>query len=153
ASAIGRLTTAVGVVTALDVVDSDHNRIIADLTCDTADSPTCRPGGGGAGGDGRRGGPKGLRPYLPAAPRRQDRGTSEGRPAYPGRAVAGVHARGGPGVPGHRREPRRRPPADDQAQHGRRGDRRLRRTRAGQPRTRGPWCSTPRTPTRSSTSC
>jgi malate dehydrogenase (oxaloacetate-decarboxylating) len=42
ASAIGRLTTAVGtadgVVTALDVVDSDHNRIIADLTCDTADS-------------------------------------------------------------------------------------------------------------------
>jgi malate dehydrogenase (oxaloacetate-decarboxylating) len=42
ASAIGRLTTAVGeagaVVTALDVVDSDHSRIIADLTCDTADS-------------------------------------------------------------------------------------------------------------------
>jgi malate dehydrogenase (oxaloacetate-decarboxylating) len=42
ASAIGRLTTAVGeaggVVTALDVVDSDHTRIIADLTCDTADS-------------------------------------------------------------------------------------------------------------------
>jgi malate dehydrogenase (oxaloacetate-decarboxylating) len=42
ASAIGRLTTAVGtadgVVTALDVVDSDHHRIIADLTCDTADS-------------------------------------------------------------------------------------------------------------------
>jgi malate dehydrogenase (oxaloacetate-decarboxylating) len=42
ASAIGRLTTAVGtadgVVTALDVVDSDHTRIIADLTCDTADA-------------------------------------------------------------------------------------------------------------------
>ncbi|MBX6357273.1 MAG: NAD-dependent malic enzyme [Micromonosporaceae bacterium] len=42
ASAIGRLTTAVGeagaVVTALDVVDSDHVRVIADLTCDTADS-------------------------------------------------------------------------------------------------------------------
>jgi malate dehydrogenase (oxaloacetate-decarboxylating) len=42
ASAIGRLTTAVGeagaIVTALDVVDSDHVSVVADLTCDTADS-------------------------------------------------------------------------------------------------------------------
>jgi malate dehydrogenase (oxaloacetate-decarboxylating) len=42
ASAIGRLTMCVGqagaIVTALDVVDSDHVRIIADLTCDTADA-------------------------------------------------------------------------------------------------------------------
>ncbi len=42
ASAIGRLTTCVGeagaIVTALDVVDSDHVRVVADLTCDTADS-------------------------------------------------------------------------------------------------------------------
>jgi malate dehydrogenase (oxaloacetate-decarboxylating) len=42
ASAVGRLTTAVGeagaITTALDVVDSDHVRVIADLTCDTADS-------------------------------------------------------------------------------------------------------------------
>src|SRR4051794_9449979 len=30
--------TAGGVVTALDVVDSDHTRVIADLTCDTADA-------------------------------------------------------------------------------------------------------------------
>jgi malate dehydrogenase (oxaloacetate-decarboxylating) len=41
-NAIGRLTTAVGeaggVVTALDVVDSDPHMIIVDLTCDTADS-------------------------------------------------------------------------------------------------------------------
>jgi malate dehydrogenase (oxaloacetate-decarboxylating) len=41
-SSIGRLTTAVGeaggVVTALDVVDSDHVSLVADLTCDTADS-------------------------------------------------------------------------------------------------------------------
>ena len=40
-SAIGRVTTAVGqaggVVTALDVVDSDHERVVVDLTCDTAD--------------------------------------------------------------------------------------------------------------------
>ncbi|MGE5827835.1 MAG: NAD-dependent malic enzyme, partial [Micromonosporaceae bacterium] len=40
--AIGRLTTAVGeagaIVTALDVVDSDQVRLIADLTCDTADA-------------------------------------------------------------------------------------------------------------------
>jgi len=41
ASAVGRLTTAVGdagaIVTALDVVDSDHDRVIVDLTCDTSD--------------------------------------------------------------------------------------------------------------------
>ncbi|MDI1459361.1 NAD-dependent malic enzyme [Catellatospora sp. KI3] len=41
-SAIGRLTTAVGeagaIVTAVDVVDSDHVRVVADVTCDTADS-------------------------------------------------------------------------------------------------------------------
>ncbi len=40
--AIGRLTTAVGeaggVVTALDIVDSDLVSLVADLTCDTADS-------------------------------------------------------------------------------------------------------------------
>jgi malate dehydrogenase (oxaloacetate-decarboxylating) len=40
--AIGRLTTAVGeaggIVTALDVVDSDPVTIVVDLTCDTADS-------------------------------------------------------------------------------------------------------------------
>ncbi len=40
-SAVGRLTTAVGeagaVVTALDVVDSDHLRVVVDVTCDTAD--------------------------------------------------------------------------------------------------------------------
>ncbi|HEY3503842.1 MAG TPA: NAD-dependent malic enzyme [Actinocatenispora sp.] len=42
ATSIGRLTTAVGtadaIVTALDVVDSDHQAVIVDLTCDTADA-------------------------------------------------------------------------------------------------------------------
>jgi malate dehydrogenase (oxaloacetate-decarboxylating) len=42
ASAIGRLTTCVGeagaIVTALDVVDSDHLSLVADVTCDTADA-------------------------------------------------------------------------------------------------------------------
>ncbi len=41
-SAIGRLTTAVGsagaIVTALDVVDSDHLRVLVDITCDTSDA-------------------------------------------------------------------------------------------------------------------
>ncbi len=40
ANAIGRIATAVGdagaIVTALDVVDSDHVRVVADVTCDTA---------------------------------------------------------------------------------------------------------------------
>ena len=42
ASAIGRLTTCVGeagaIVTALDVVDSDHVSVLVDVTCDTADA-------------------------------------------------------------------------------------------------------------------
>jgi malate dehydrogenase (oxaloacetate-decarboxylating) len=42
ASAIGRLTTAVGeaggVVTAVDVVDSDATSVVVDVTCDTADT-------------------------------------------------------------------------------------------------------------------
>ncbi|ADD44209.1 NAD-dependent malic enzyme [Stackebrandtia nassauensis] len=42
AGAIGRLTTAVGeagaIVKALDVVSSDHKRVVVDLTCDTSDS-------------------------------------------------------------------------------------------------------------------
>jgi malate dehydrogenase (oxaloacetate-decarboxylating) len=41
-TSIGRLTTAVGdadaIVTALDVVDSDHQTVTVDLTCDTADT-------------------------------------------------------------------------------------------------------------------
>ena len=41
-TAIGRIAIAVGdvggIVTALDVVDSDHLRVIADVTCDTADA-------------------------------------------------------------------------------------------------------------------
>nr|WP_245620535.1 NAD-dependent malic enzyme [Cryptosporangium arvum] len=40
---VGRLTTAVGtaggVVRALDVVDSDADRVVVDLTCDTSDGP------------------------------------------------------------------------------------------------------------------
>ena len=51
--AIGRLTTAVGeaggIVTALDVVDSDPTTVIADLTCDTADADARRPGHRGPG--------------------------------------------------------------------------------------------------------
>ncbi|GIG64829.1 NAD-dependent malic enzyme [Phytomonospora endophytica] len=42
AGAIGRLTTAVGeaggIVTALDVVSSDHKNVVVDITCDTSDS-------------------------------------------------------------------------------------------------------------------
>jgi malate dehydrogenase (oxaloacetate-decarboxylating) len=42
ATAIGRLTTSVGdsggIVTAVDVVDSDSTTVVVDLTCDTADS-------------------------------------------------------------------------------------------------------------------
>ncbi|MCW2610923.1 MAG: NAD-dependent malic enzyme, partial [Cryptosporangiaceae bacterium] len=40
-SAVGRLTTAVGsaggVITALDIVESTHDAVVADVTCDTAD--------------------------------------------------------------------------------------------------------------------
>jgi malate dehydrogenase (oxaloacetate-decarboxylating) len=41
ANAVGRLTTAVGtvggIITALDIVESTHDMVVADVTCDTAD--------------------------------------------------------------------------------------------------------------------
>ena len=138
ASSIGRLTTCVGeagaIVTALDVVDSDPTRVLVDLTCDTADSSHADQVVKTARGAGRGRRPQGLRPDVPAAPRRQDRGQLEGRAAQPRRAVPGVHPGRGPGLHGDRGEPGRRPPAHHQAQHGRRGQRRLGGARPGQHR-------------------
>ena len=65
-----------------------------------------------------------LRPDVPDAPRRQDRGRAEGTAENAGRPVDGVHARRRArllrdrGRPGEGLEP------DDQAAHGRRGQRR-----------------------------
>ena len=77
---------------------------------------------------------KGQRPDVPAAPRRQDRGRPQGAAEAPRRPVPRLHPGRGPGLPGDRQEPRRRPPADHQAQHRRRRHRRVGGARAGQHR-------------------
>ena len=98
----------------------------------------------------------------------------EGAAQAPRRPVPRLHARGGPGLPGDRREPGGRPPPDHQAQHRRGRHRRVGGARAwatsarpprcrswrARPRcssssagsTPGRSCWTPRTPTRSSRS-
>ena len=77
------------------------------------------------------------RPHLPRPPRRQAQDRVEGADPQPRRPLADLHPGRGPRLHGDRREPRRRPPPDHQAQHRRRGDRRLRRPRAGQHRPAG----------------
>ena len=112
-------------VTALDIVESRHDRIVVDVTCNTAGRGARRRDHRRAQRARRRHRPQGQRPHLPAAPRRQARRSSPrcrssnrddlSRAYTPGvaRVCLAIAA-----------EPRGRPPADDQAQHRRRGHRR-----------------------------
>ena len=82
-----------GVVTAIDVAESSHVRLVVDVTCSASDA--------GHADDLRavvaelRGrGSHGQRPHVPAAPRRQDRGQLKNCAAHARRPVDGVH----PGV-------------------------------------------------------
>ena len=139
ATAAGDLTTAVGraggVITGFDVVESTAASMVVDISANAqsqahADEltdavnelPGCR-------------GPQGLRPDVPGAHRRQDRGHLEGAAAQPRRPVPRLHPRRGPGLHGDREEPGRRPAADDQAEHRRRGHRRNRGAGPGQHRS------------------
>ena len=65
-----------------------------------------------------------LRPHVPHAPGRQDRGAEQGAGEDARRPVDGLHARRRPGVPRDRRRPRQGAGAHDQAERGRRRDRR-----------------------------
>ena len=131
-----------GMVTALDVTESGARPARIDVTCAASRRRPRRPD--------RRGG----RAASTASTSRKvsDRTfllhlggkievDAQGPAAQPRRPVDGLHARASARVClAIADEPRGRPPADHQAQHGRRGHRRLRRARPGQHRRRRPRC-------------
>ena len=78
-----------------------------------------------------------LRPHVPAARGRQDRGHPEDAVAHTRRSLSRLYARSGARVAGDRGRSRAGLDADDQREHGRRRDRRLRRTGARRHRPRG----------------
>ena len=99
---VGAVATAIasagGIVTAIDVADSSHDRLVVDVTCSAADADHAEELGRARSTPGRgRRGPQGQRPHLPAPHRRQDRGHLQGPAAHPRRPVDGLHARASAG--------------------------------------------------------
>ena len=137
---VGTVATTIaeggGIVTAIDVTESRHDRLVVDVTCSASDEGHSKELVAVGRGPRRRRGPQGQRPDLPAAHRRQDRGRVEGAAAHPRRPLDGLHPGRRPGQHGDPRQPRGRAPADHQGQLGRGGDRRLGRARARQHRAR-----------------
>ena len=78
-----------------------------------------------------------LRPDVPGAPRRQDRGRPQGAAEDARRPLDGLYARRRPSLPGDRRRPGQGMDADDEGPHGRRRHRRLCGARARRHRPRG----------------
>ena len=81
-----------------------------------------------------------LGPHVPDAPRRQDRGRTEGPDQDPRRPVDGLHARRGARVDRRSTTTRQGADADDQAQHRRGRHRRDRGARARRHRAGGGAC-------------
>ena len=75
---VGRIATAIaaegGIVTALDVAESRHDRLVVDVTCSATDSEHADEIVAKVKDLDGRDRAQGLRPHLPAAHRRQDRG-------------------------------------------------------------------------------
>ncbi len=138
---LGQLTSAIGGlggdIRGLDIVRVDRGAIVRDVTVLAADEDHAQQlvemmktlvG---------RRGPRLLRPNLPGAPRRQDRGGGAHADPHPRGPLHGVHAGGGADQPGHRRRPLPRAQPHHQAQLRRHRHRRQRGARARQHRPRG----------------
>ena len=84
---VGRVATAIaaagGIVTALDVAESRHDRLVVDVTCSATDSEHADEIVAEVRNLDGRHRAQGLRPHLPAAHRRQDRGHLQGPAAHP----------------------------------------------------------------------
>ena len=84
---VGTVATTIaeggGVVTAIDVAESRHDRLVVDVTCSAADQGHSEELVHAVEAARRRRGLQGLRPHLPAAHRRQDQGPVEGAAAHP----------------------------------------------------------------------
>ncbi len=82
-SATSELAAAVasvgGEITALDVIESAHETLVVDITCNTSGEEHAPAGRGRAQRAGRRLGAQGQRPHLPDAPGRQAAGRAQGR--------------------------------------------------------------------------
>ena len=103
-SLVGRIATAIsaegGIVTALDVAESRHDRIVVDVTCSATNSEHADEVVAAVRTLDGRDRAQGLRPHVPAPHRRQDRGHLQGPAAHARRPVDGLHARRRPGQPG-----------------------------------------------------
>ena len=70
---VGKVATAIaregGIVTAIDVADSSHDRLVVDVTCSAADAEHSEKLVECVARDRGRRGPQGQRPDVPAAPR------------------------------------------------------------------------------------
>ena len=79
---VGKVATAIaregGIVTAIDVADSSHDRLVVDVTCSCRRRDALRAPRRVRARDRGRRGLQGQRPDVPAAPRRQDRGHLQG---------------------------------------------------------------------------
>ena len=121
-------------ITALDVIESTHENLVVDITCNTSGEDHAEQVAAAVDAlDGVQVRKVSDRTFLMHLGGKLV-GRAEGRPAQPGRSLPRVHPRRGPGVPGHRRQSGRRPPADHQAQHRRRRHRRDRGAGPGQHR-------------------
>ena len=107
-SAISRLTTCVeeagGIVTALDVTASGHDKLRIDVTCAASDTAHADRIVEALRGIEGVDGAQGLRPDVPDAPRRHDRDGLQAPDPQPRRPLDGLHARASPGSA--RRSPR-----------------------------------------------
>ena len=125
-----------GIVTAIDVAESSHDRLVVDVTCSASDADHAEKLVDRGRRGRRRRGPQGQRPDLPAAHRRQDRGPSK----VPLRNRDDLSMAYTPGVGrvsmALAEQPRGRLAADHQGQLGRGGHRRLGGARARQHRAR-----------------
>ena len=134
AEAIGE---AGGLLGAIDLVRAERGTKVRDVTVLAATqgrwsaSPTAVHELDGNRGDQR------LRPHLPDASRRQDRDRAEDAAEDPRRPLDGLHARRRARLVGDRRRSGEGLEPDDQAEHGRRGQRRHGGARARRHRPRG----------------
>ena len=126
--------SAGGALTALDVVESKPDGIVVDVTCNASDADHADQITDAiaqlAGVTVRKVSDRTFLLHLGG----KIEVSPEGAAQAPRRSVPRLHPRRRPGLPGHRQEPGRRPPADDQAQHRRGGHRRDGRARPRQHR-------------------
>ena len=126
---LGKVTSAIGEaggdIGAVDIVEAGGQTMTRDVTFKCLGRGPRPAHRGRAQGGRRRHGGQRVRPHVPDAPRREDRGQWSDRGEDARRSLDGVHARRGAGVHGHPRRSGEGLQPHDQAEHGGRRHRRL----------------------------